>query len=278
MSATVIPLVFLGAAGLLVLVVLVMKGRLRRHFERGSPAGGIYAETFAVWIVLYMALSLTVSRFPLGEARLLATGTVMLLSLGALAWPVFRGIPWRQVRQEIGWSRGPRPIMEPFLGVGCYIMGMPMLAIGFILTLLLIRLEAVLKTAGGHPLSPEDMPTHPIADAIVHLSWWGRVQVVFLASVVAPVVEETVFRGLLYRHMREATGRWAWPVSVLVSATVVSFLFAVIHPQGLTAIPVLMALAYAFALTREWRGTLVPAMVAHGLNNGLVFALILLLM
>ena len=47
--------------------------------------------------------------------------------------------------------------MEPFLGVGCYMMGIPMLAVGFILTLLLIRLEAVLKTAlAVIPLHPKN--------------------------------------------------------------------------------------------------------------------------
>jgi membrane protease YdiL (CAAX protease family) len=58
--------------------------------------------------------------------------------------------------------------------------------------------------------------------------------------------------------------------SVLLSAVVLSFIFAVIHPQGLIAVPVLMALAFAFALAREWRVSLIPAMVAHGVSNGVV--------
>ena len=36
-----------------------------------------------------------------------------------------------------------------------------------------------------------------------------------------------------------------------------------------------MGLATASNLAREWRGTLLPAMVAHGINNGLVFLLLL---
>jgi membrane protease YdiL (CAAX protease family) len=52
--------------------------------------------------------------------------------------------------------------------------------------------------------------------------------------------------------------------------------FAVVHPQGLIAVPVLMGLALGFTLAREWRGSLVPGMVAHSLNNGLVTLLILL--
>jgi len=36
----------------------------------------------------------------------------------------------------------------------------------------------------------------------------------------------------------------------------------------------LMALAMGFALTREWRGTLIPGMVGHALNNAMVMLLL----
>jgi membrane protease YdiL (CAAX protease family) len=96
-----------------------------------------------------------------------------------------------------------------------------------------------------------------------------------LAAVVAPLVEETMFRGVLYRHLREASCRWGTAWSIVFSGTVASFIFAVLHPQGLLAVPVLMALAYGFTIAREWRGTLVPCMVGHGLSNGLVTLLVL---
>jgi membrane protease YdiL (CAAX protease family) len=86
-----------------------------------------------------------------------------------------------------------------------------------------------------------------------------------------------MFRGVLYRHLREASRGWRVGLSVLFSATVVSFIFAVIHPQGLVAVPLLMALAYAFTAVREWRGTLIPGMVAHGITNGVTMTLLLLL-
>jgi membrane protease YdiL (CAAX protease family) len=80
-------------------------------------------------------------------------------------------------------------------------------------------------------------------------------------------MEETMFRGVLHRHLRDATSRFGYALSVLTSGLIVSFLFAVIHPQGWIATPVLMALAMTFTLAREWRGTLLPAMLAHGINN-----------
>jgi membrane protease YdiL (CAAX protease family) len=85
-----------------------------------------------------------------------------------------------------------------------------------------------------------------------------------------------MFRGVLYRHLREASARLGFVGSFLASAVLVSFIFAVIHPQGVLAVPGLAALALAFTLVREWRGTLIPGMVAHAVNNGVLMLLVLL--
>ena len=111
---------------------------------------------------------------------------------------------------------------------------------------------------------------------MLHSGWWGWIQVVFLASVVAPIMEETMFRGVLYRHMREATGRVGRWWSVILSALVVSFVFAALHPQGVLAIPLLMALAFGFTAAREWRGSLIPSMTVHALHNGVLMVMLIL--
>src|SRR5262249_23027509 len=146
----------------------------------------------------------------------------------------------------------------------------PLLAAGALMSLVLIYLKKRLTEAGTgvdsfHPL---DNPSHPVMEVVAGAGIWDVLQLLFLASVVAPVVEETLFRGVLHRHLRESTGRWGFVLSFLFSSTIASFLFAAIHPQGFVAIPALMALAYGFSLAREWRGSLLPAMVAHGLHNG----------
>ncbi|HVS36573.1 MAG TPA: CPBP family intramembrane glutamic endopeptidase, partial [Gemmataceae bacterium] len=66
--------------------------------------------------------------------------------------------------------------------------------------------------------------------------------------------------------------RWG---SVTVSALVVSFVFAALHPQGLLAVPMLMALAFGFTAAREWRGSLIPSMTVHGLHNGVLMLLLI---
>jgi len=64
----------------------------------------------------------------------------------------------------------------------------------------------------------------------------------------------------------------------ILAALVVAFVFAVIHPQGLLAVPALMSLAVVFALIREWRGSLIGSVVAHAINNGFVFTLLIFAM
>jgi membrane protease YdiL (CAAX protease family) len=273
----------LGTAGLILLVtlmVLYFLGRLHGGLAPGSPHHGIYAETFALYLLLLLGLSLAahyvLNWLSIQHGELTLTGLAALGSLTALAWPVLRGIPWHQVRQDIGWHADRRPGLEPLLGLGCYIAALPMLALGLVFYLLLTKLRNQL---GGGPdeFAPGNAPGHPIVFWVSQAGWWVWLEVLFLASIVAPIVEETMFRGVLYRHLRAVSGGWHPVWSVLFSAVVVSFLFAVIHPQGILAVPVLMALALAFTLMREWRGTLLPSMIAHSINNAVATLLLFLM-
>jgi membrane protease YdiL (CAAX protease family) len=94
-----------------------------------------------------------------------------------------------------------------------------------------------------------------------------------IAAVIAPVVEEIVFRGVLFMHLREVSLRWGRFAAFAFSAIASSLIFAAIHPQGVVFIPVLGALAVAFCLAREVRGSLLSCMVAHGVNNALIVGL-----
>jgi membrane protease YdiL (CAAX protease family) len=257
-----------GLAGLVTLIVLVAlawRGMIRSRLAVPSATGGLYAETFAVWLLLFLALSVGAELLPAKNFRFVLMGAAMLASLlGALAWPTIWGVPWRQVRLELGLFFGPRPLFEVLLGFVTYVSAIPLLAIGLVLALLLMKVQGYLFGSDG------PVPSHPIVESLERPSILEFVQILFLASVAAPIVEETMFRGVLYRHLREASASFRTLVSVVGSAAVVSFIFAVIHPQGFVAVPALMALAIAFCVAREWRGSLVPAMVAHGLNNALV--------
>jgi membrane protease YdiL (CAAX protease family) len=262
-----------GLAALIPFVILLLTGRLRGGIGGPFLYGGVYAEAFAVWMVTFVGLSFAAARVKLPGGELLVHAAVDFLSLLlALVWPLLRGVPWGQLRRDVGLTLGRRPALEPVLGLACYAMTLPLLVVGAMLTLALIHLQNHLAGGPGGEAGavPPNMPVHPIVQVVGDPDWRVLVQLLLLASVAAPVVEETMFRGLLYRQLRESSGGWGRGASILASACGVSFLFAAIHPQGWTAIPALMSLAVGFSLMREWRGTLVPCMVAHGLNNGLV--------
>jgi membrane protease YdiL (CAAX protease family) len=269
-----------GLVGLLVLMTLAISGSVRRGVMTGSGQGGIYAETFALWMLVFLLFGFAPLLVKVEGAELLVTGMATFASLIVLVWPVVRGgIPWKQVREDIGLTAGRQPALEPLLGPAGYAMSLPLLAVGVVLTIILITLQGAFGgVLGGAALpadefSPAGFPAHPIIEFLAGPGWWGKVQVLFLGSIVAPIVEEIMFRGVLYRHMREATQGWVFFFSFLTSALVVSFVFAVIHPQGLVAVPALMSLAMGFTILREWRGSLISCMIAHGMNNALVMSL-----
>jgi membrane protease YdiL (CAAX protease family) len=267
----------LGMALLVLVLTAAWRGWLSSGLRLPSGTGAVYAETFALWLLLFMFAQIGAAMagwlltggksMPLG---LLGLGT--LASLVALGWPVLRGVPWGQVRRELGLTLGTRPFGEILIGIGTYIMALPLLVVGVFMTLGIMKLQTMLRG------SEAPMPSHPVSEILGNLGPWGLVQALFVLSVAAPLVEEAMFRGVLYRHLREATMSLRPGVSMVLSASVVSLIFAAVHPQGIAAIPPLMALAFSFTLAREWRGSLLAPMVAHGLNNGLVLLASVLLL
>jgi membrane protease YdiL (CAAX protease family) len=271
----VVGLLFLvGSVGLLVLPILAFLGYVRGGLRDASPRATIYAETFALWLLVFLGMSWGASLIDVGQWRLFLSAAGMLLSLVVLGWPVLRGIPWRQVKQDIGWTSGRLGIAEPFFGLGTLVLSVPLLVAGVIASFILVGVNRLL---GGAALA-QDAPVHPVVQFLHNPSPWVVVQIFFAASVVAPIVEETMFRGLLYRQLRSATTSWGWVLSFLGSAVVVSFLFAVIHPQGWVAAPALMAIAFALTIAREWRGTLLPGMLHHGVHNAFVLTVAILIL
>jgi membrane protease YdiL (CAAX protease family) len=279
-----ISLAIFGFIGLLLVVAFLASGHLRARFRLRGASGGVYAEAFAVWMVLFLvahfALRYSINHVPIVSGRWLVNFVPQIaVALAALAWPVLRGVPLRQVLQDVGLTFGKRPWLEVLLGPIGNIFALPFLGGAIIMVTLAMKVQTRLSD-----LSPQDnftlnnVPAHPITEDLARPDAWVRIQLFLLACVMAPILEELLFRGVLYRHLRELTGDLNRFWSFIVSALTVSFIFAVIHPQGVLGIPMLMALAFSFALLREWRGSLVPCMIAHALNNGFALAMTILTM
>jgi len=262
-----------GFVGIITFAVLAWNGSVTWRFHVGSRFGGVYAETFALWLVLFFGCNVGIALLPIEIPRITQAIIVMLGSLITLAWPIVRGVPWRQVREDIGLTREGSPLTEIAAGVWCYIVNLPIVAIGFAMTVGMLLLHAKLQTpeeGNVENFSNESLPSHPILQFLADGDWPMRAQIFFLACIVAPLVEEIMFRGVLHRHCRELTAAWRGFLSAVFSTIVVSFLFAAVHPQGLMVIPPLMFMAFGFSLAREWRASLLPSMFAHGMSNGMV--------
>ena len=95
------------------------------------------------------------------------------------------------------------------------------------------------------------------------LAWgsWGIVIAGLLGTIVfAPLLEEIVFRGLLYGTLRRRLG---WPAAAVLSALV----FAAAHGYGVAGFGSVFASGIMWAVAYEKTGSLLPGMTAHAANN-----------
>ncbi len=104
------------------------------------------------------------------------------------------------------------------------------------------------------------------AIASAGFSWSAMLTMLVMAGVVAPFAEELVFRGLLFPWLRARLGV---PAAVLLSA----LCFAALHGAAIL-IPALTVVGVAFAVIYQRSGSLWPAIVAHGVFNGIMIVLL----
>lgn len=259
----------LGIVGLLIGVVVqvlwwafVIMGRVSSGIHELKGDYVVYAETFALWLLMMTGLSYLIAIPFFSRFGLTAVLIPQIGSLGAMAWPVFRGLRWTDVCEDIGLNFGRPQWAAPFFGVATYIATLPLIGAAMVVTIIMMQFASLLSGAGDGGVSP----AHPIVEPIMRGTWAVRFQLMFVA-VFAAVPEEIMFRGFFYRYLREAASGLGYIGRVAFAALVSSFIFAAIHPQGIMGIPILMSIALSFAMVREWRGSLVPSMVAHGLVN-----------
>jgi len=268
-----------GAVALLVLLYRMAVGTKKPAFEpiaEGQKAI-VLGETFALWLGFFLLCTVIAATLPIalnmaspdavGEnGSLVLSLAAMYASLLALAWPSVRGLSWRETRELIGLHKGAGVLREVGAGVVCYITAVPILLFGLIVYFLLSLVAQLIR--GDQP-----PPSHPAVEMLSSAGPMGVVLLYLLASVTAPIVEEIAFRGLLFSHLRGVVAPRIRFVSFAVAALVSSFIFAVIHPQGVLFVPALGGLAVGFCLAREIRGSLIAPMVAHGINNAVTLTL-----
>lgn len=208
------------------------------------------AEALVLWMFLSMALwSAAVSLAPMAgapPAYLIIAPSLLSLAL-AIAWV------WAVAgfHAGFGWdlARGLRKVAVGVAAAGLAVA--PALAIYG-----LLRLLVGLKTAQS-PVLPLLMAPDTVAAKAFLLAAIG---------LVAPALEETLFRGVLFGGLRQ---RWSYWPAALVSAAI----FAVVH-QHVAGFVTYLLLGLIFAYLFEASRSLVTSWAAHAAFN--IFNLMLL--
>lgn len=217
-------------------LVLIALGQVVGHLIRPHTFGGALALTIVLNAVLYGALIAVIRRAGRDLAR--------------------RYAGW-------GWAFG---LQRPHWIDGAWV------AAGFGLTLLgrlVVGVIANAATDGRAVQQAQNLGVHTSSVTVY-------VVLGIIVVLIAPLIEETVFRGLLLRTFMRRLG--FWPAALLSSA-----IFAVFHTYevrtlagAITLAAIVFVLGLVNCLLVRWSGRLAAGMIVHALFNGLALLVLIL--
>jgi membrane protease YdiL (CAAX protease family) len=193
----------------------------------------------AVYVLMLRMQSPAVVAIAVTMAAQSAVMFGVLYLLGLKLW----GITWRQ----IGWT--PPSSFAWYLRAILFA-----LAAILIVALITFMIESML----GEPLdNPQVGMLAPGSSSVV-----STIVMLVLVAVVAPIAEELLFRGVVYRWIAERFGMWT---GLLVS----SLIFSCVHGILALILP-LFVVGCLLAWLYEKSGSVLPCIVMHGVFNGMM--------
>lgn len=234
-----------------------------------ATPGSVWLETVAVFFASFLAIKIIGQALHKQHVSDDAQIAFALAGQWAIAlsifWPILRGMSFARWKSDIGW-RAPRGVpREVGAGILGYLAGLP---VYFLMAIVVVLITLIIDAITKSHTKPQG---NRIIDILESGAWWELVVVYLLATVWAPVVEESIFRGCLFRHLRR---RFVFVLAGLGSAAV----FAVLHGYNVQGLVMVATLGFWFALMREWRGSIIPSATAHAIHNGVVMALIMIVL
>jgi membrane protease YdiL (CAAX protease family) len=253
----------LGLVMLILGIVQYASGKLKMRMRVPKPGGSIYLETYAVFVFGFCIIAVgTFLVMNSGYPELGALSMVLQwLLVGTIFWGLFRGAKMQDWRLATGWHKGEGVLKEIGCGVLAYLASIPIYILGVIITVLLLLMKDFFAATanGGAPVDPQPV-SNPVFELIANADLFWVIFFFVLATTWAPLVEEAIFRGALFRHLR---ARLHWTVCGIITA----ILFAFMHDYGPLMVAPLIALGFMFAFMREWRGSLIAPITAHFIHN-----------
>jgi uncharacterized protein len=171
-----------------------------------------------------------------------------LLTL-ALIWAVATRLGKISIKQVFGWNWGRNFGLATSIGLAVVLFFLTLLVIGWL---------------GGQETD---------LDRLLKSSRATAVMLAIIAVATAPLVEEMIYRGLLYSAFQRVMGRWG-------AVAAVTTMFAGLHvvqywPNG-AAIFSITLLSLVLTMVRAQSGQLLPCFVVHLVFNGIQSVLIII--
>jgi len=149
---------------------------------------------------------------------------------------------WKNI--DFGWPKDHSPVIVTLLSV-------------LVATILYLVAVGITKLYGEHKTD---------LDLLIESSIYTRMATAFVAVFTAPLAEELIYRGLIYRALEKATG-------TAITIIIVSLLFAGVHVfqyrNNIAVILAITLLSITLTVTRAISGKVLPSFIIHLVFNGI---------
>lgn len=231
-----------SVAAIIVIPVIAVALWLVIQTVRGAPLPNFTArDEVEQWVMSPNILLL----------QIISTIVAHALTL-AICWAVVTKMGSRPFRASLGWSWGGHRVWYWVVFSGCTLLGIQ------ILSQVLIRF-----------LPERESPF----DQLLKSSQQVRIAVAILAVFTAPIVEEVVYRGVLFSALRKRIG-------VIATVIIVTATFAGVHVfqnrGAWVSISGLAFLSLALTTVRARTKSVLPCVFIHTLNNAFASIVILI--
>ena len=201
----------------------------------------VFGGIVGIYVILAAGTFWLMAHWPHERILMYLNAFLTQLSFALLIWTLKRIRHWEW--GDFGWNSVPfKKILPKILGI-------------YALTWIINISYALFLYQ--HSLTPP--ATDVYSKLLGQATWYSLILNLVLAGVLAPLVEETLFRGVIFGSLQAYFGKWT-------SAVLSAVIFSALHLQVYGFFPRFMLGIVLVYLYDKYK-SLYPAMALHSLNN-----------